>query len=145
MTKELVEKLIYNSTEETFEEKKERLKMKLITGGNDGNSGNFSPNDWLSPLEDGTMFLFKDKTNRSPFLGQATILARTEKAIYLGLILNGQPRREPVDPSLFCSQYSLYENQGKLSTLEEANQEPMEPTIAEENNNGTDPEQGHRV
>ena len=64
-----------------------RSRLQLITGGKDGNGDN--PTDWLSPLPNGTIFLFYDKRNPfDPNLGQAKILYRTEKSIYIGSVVN---------------------------------------------------------
>lgn len=89
------------------------VELKTVTGGK--GPTDYHPNDWLSPLADGTIFLFHKK--KDPFesnLGQAKILSRTEKAIYLGFIINGQPMQGPVDPVKFCNVYGMFENLGTL-------------------------------
>lgn len=93
--------------------------VHLIQTGGDGPS-NYHPKDWLSPLPNGTIFLFSDLRSPSePNLGQGKVLYRTEKAIYLGFVVNGQPVQGPVDPVRFCTKYSLYENLGAITEGEE--------------------------
>lgn len=96
------------------------------------------PNDWLSPLKDGTIFLFYNKKNpHDPNLGQGKILHRTEKAIYLGFVVNGQPMQGPVDPVRFSNTYGMFESLGVLLELEEE--------IADEQSSGDDQHERDRL
>jgi len=97
------------------------VELKLATGGDEPP---YHPNDWLSPMADGTIFLFNEKKNPfDPNLGQAKILSRTEKAIYLGFIVNGQPMQGPVDPTRFCTKYAKYEVLGTILNEDQEQEE----------------------
>lgn len=142
MGNELVQVMAYENIEEETNGKEEDNVVQLITGGK--GPTDYNTDDWLSPLEEGTMFLFRDKTNRSPFLGQAKVLAKSDKAIYLGLVIGGQTRQDPVDPMLFCKTYGLYENQGCLKDAADIiniKEETTDETVATEDEH----EHGDRV
>jgi hypothetical protein len=78
---------------------------KLITGGKGGNGHN-----WLSDLEEGTVFLVRPKASGGFALGQFHLLHKFDNAVHLMDNLTGGGVGEThiwVDPVSFCSQFTL--------------------------------------
>lgn len=97
---------------------KEQVLMNLavIQGGKSSTgSGTNPPDDWLSELEVGTIFLVEEKNNIKNFnLGQFQVVTKTDKAVHLASMLNGLVQTF-VKPLAFCNQYRLYEVLGIIS------------------------------
>lgn len=107
------------------------VEFQTVTGGK--GPTDYHPNDWLSPLKDGTVFLFFSKQRpNEPNLGQGKILNRTDKAIYLGFVINGQPMQGPVDPLRFCNAYGMFENLGVMTYADDDNDQREEEEIIDE-------------
>jgi hypothetical protein len=105
--------------------------LKSMTGGKeppaDGN--------WLSLLDNGTIFLVQSKRDPQAFqLGEFILLDKTPKTVYV-MSQDAPGRRIPWNPTRFCNQYSLYEIQGIVEI-------PEIPKDQEEEKNN---EQGDRV
>ena len=101
--------------EKSIDEKKDNvIPFRLVPGGKEPTD----PNDWLSELETGTVFLIKDKNNHHDFnLGQFCLLRKTDKSVMLS-----SPTMEVpfyVVPRRFCSRYSLHEILGKVEEAKE--------------------------
>lgn len=112
--------------ESTGKEDDNVVDLIAVTGGK--GPPTYHPNDWLSPLETGTVFLIKDNFDQNQFsLGQCKILAKEEPAIYIGFVINGATAQGPVDPARFCKRYSLYKVTG---VAKEAGEE-QEETVGE--------------
>lgn len=79
--------------------------LKLVTGG-----AELPPNgNWLSLLDNDTVFLVKDKKSPSFALGHFKVLDKTDKTVFLGASNPQMPSMIPVEPIRFCQQYSLHE------------------------------------
>lgn len=92
--------------EEDLEEQEEKRvvplwKPKLITGGK-GPPGH----NWLSDLNEGTVFLVEAKQSASFALGQFHLLHKLDNAIHLMDNLQTETHIW-VNPTKFCSQFNL--------------------------------------
>ena len=101
--------------EEQEEEENNVVSLKLITGGKEPPS---TGSDWLSALEDGTIFYVQNKLNPMDFsLGVFRLAKREGKVVVLQSTM--LPREIYVNPVRFCNNYLLYENMGVIVYKEE--------------------------
>jgi hypothetical protein len=103
--------------------------LKSVTGGKeppaDGN--------WLSLLDNGTIFLVQSKRDPQAFqLGEFILLDKTPKTVYV-MSQDAPGRRIPWNPQRFCNQYSLYEISGVVEMPEIPKEEEKEGTEDEHN------------
>lgn len=111
------------------EDEEENMTDNVIQLVSTGDKGPSDPNDWLSKLEIGTVFLIQDRNTHDFNLGMFMVQGKEElesnkTAVFL-TSNNPSPMKVAVNPSRFCQKYSLY---GVLAVIKE----PSEPTFEEE-------------
>lgn len=98
--------------------------FKLITGGKPPRD----PDDWLSELAEGTVFLVQHKNNVNEFsLGQFILVNKFEKSILI-LTTTNQQMYSYVNPLRFCRSFTLWEIIGKVDA-ETPEQEETEENL----------------
>lgn len=112
------------------EEKEEQMADNVIQLVATGDKGPTDPNDWLSPMEDGTVFLIQDRNTHDFNLGMFMLngkeyLEKNRTACFL-TSNNPHPVKIVVNPSRFCQKYQLY---GIITVIKEPD---AEPTFEEE-------------
>lgn len=93
------------------EEEKETnvVALELIRGGKD--DGTVEDQDWLSSLEEGSIFLTQAKPPARDFhLDQFQLVQKTDKSYFLVSTLNGMVKLFVPKPAhRFCGKYGLWE------------------------------------
>ena len=112
-------KLIKNDKfeeKELDEEENKVVDLRLVPGGKEPTD----PGNWLSELEEGTVFLIRDKHTADFNLGLFHLIKKTDKSVLLFTNVNTEIYTY-VDPRRFCNKYVLHEILGKIEKEKEIN------------------------
>jgi hypothetical protein len=92
------------------EEEGKIIPFRLIQGGRLGlKTKPPDKNDWLSPMQCGTLFLAGDSRSANPFLQEYEVDDKTDITVKLLTKINNSEVRIWVVPVLFCQNHYLHE------------------------------------